>query len=174
VMIQKKIIILTLIFCLVILAASCSPKIAYVNKSVLLTETAISRDARAGIQTKLSEYQLEIKKQEDEILALKRLLEKSKNKEEISVELNEKLSTYEEYVKTVNTAIQELENEIMQPVYSEINKALDAFGKKNGYYMIFSATTSGNILFVDDEADITEKVIQFIDSAPEYSGKEEE
>jgi hypothetical protein len=40
--------------------------------------------------------------------------------------------------------------------------------------MIFSATTAGNILFVDDKADITEKVVQFIDGNPGYEEKGEE
>ena len=42
---------------------SCQQKIAYVDKSVLLSNTNISKQARDGLQTKIEEHQKEMKKQ---------------------------------------------------------------------------------------------------------------
>ena len=86
-----------LLISLIIVLASCSPKIGYVNKTILLSETNISKQAQADIQSKANEYQIEIKKQEDEMLALKRLVEKTENLDTISQELNKKIKRIKEF-----------------------------------------------------------------------------
>lgn len=144
---------------------ACQKRIVYADKTALLTKTTIALNARNEVEAKILEYQLEIQDKEKEIDTLQSLLEKSKDTETINKELEEKISVYEEYIKTANEEIKKLEEEVMKPVYKEINEKLKAFGEKYGYDMILGATTAGNILYVSERVDVTEKVIEFINKS---------
>jgi Skp family chaperone for outer membrane proteins len=61
------------------------------------------------------------------------------------------------------------ETVVMGPIRQEIGAALQEFGKKNGYWMIFDASKLdeiGAFLMIDETADVTKPFIVFFNARP--------
>ncbi len=63
-----------------------------------------------------------------------------------------------------NEKFQTLSNQYTSEVYKRLNNYLKEYGKEKGYHVILGTTGQGNIMFVADEADITDEVISHINS----------
>jgi len=59
-----------------------------------------------------------------------------------------------------------LRSERMQPVYVSLNKQMRRFGEANGYAMIWTATTAGNLAYASDAANITDELLAWMSTNP--------
>jgi outer membrane protein len=120
-----------------------------------------------------------VKGREESLLGKRDSLAKSfQQYQELSANMSTAQREAEETrLQTLNTELQELSNsvraevqrkqaELLQPVYAEVQKAIDDVAKELKLDFVFNKTTSGGdaiILFADDteknKLDITEKVI---------------
>ena len=76
-------------------------------------------------------------------------------------------------VVTVDVRIKiRLKVERANRVVDTINTALDKYGKSHGYHLILGATPSGNILFGNNQADITGEFIEYLDRKDSTSTSE--
>lgn len=151
-----------IIFCIIFYAVS-RPKIGFVDSSGVLSQTVVAQDAFAELQATIAEYENEIAKQEQEITVLRDIYEKTEDKQTIGDELQTRMAAFETYITDVREELAQVEAEIMAPVYEAINTALDDYGKTHGYSLILGATPSGNILFGDNQADLTAEFIEYLD-----------
>jgi outer membrane protein len=138
--------------------------IVYVDNAMLLANADIALQAQEELNNRIEEFQAEIAKKEQEIQVLRNLYEKSGDKATIEQELNARISDYEQYMEAVQESLTQIQAETLNPVFDNINKAIADYGKKRNYYMILGATSSGNLVFGNKKADITEDVIRFINS----------
>lgn len=139
-------------------------KVAYVDNAMLLSRTEMGQTARASLQVKIEEYQNDLTTREQEIQVMYNILEKTEAQEDLRQELEEKVQSYEAFVQEVNQKIREDEEKTLTPVYEEINKAIQEYGRDHRYYMILGATAAGNLVFANNRADITDKLIEYINS----------
>ena len=73
-------------------------------------------------------------------------------KEKDLQDLQQRLATYN---KTAQQDIAQKESELIQPIITEIQKAIDEVGKENGFLYIFD-TATGNVLFMSSQSiDVT-------------------
>ena len=149
--------------------------IGYVDNAQLLNKSAMVQQAQAEIQVKIDEFRQEITKQEQEILLLREVLDKSEDKATIERELDERITAYESYVQEVQNELAQLESEKMTPVFDTINDAIDDFGRKRRYNLILGATASGNVVFGDSRVNITDDLVDYVNGleVPEVPQTEE-
>lgn len=66
------------------------------------------------------------------------------------------------YQRAVQKKSQELQQELMQPVYDQLNADIQRFGEDTGHDIILGTVAGGNILYARDGTDVTEAFLQFI------------
>lgn len=137
-------------------------KIAYVDNSLLISNSQIGIDIQKDLVTKIREFQEEVISRESEISMLKTLQTKDPDNPSINNELSGKIAQYNIYLKEVDKQITAYESSLMTPVYDAINRAVKEYGEKHGYILIHGATDSGNILYGDDKINITDEIITYM------------
>lgn len=82
----------------------------------------------------------------------------------------ERLQRELSYKKTeLESAINKRRDVLVAPISQDIGKAIDEFGKKNGYTAIFDIgklDEAGAVLFVAETADITKEFVTFYNARP--------
>lgn len=144
-------------------------KIAFVESNVLLEEYSESKEAREELNTKIQEWQANITTLQNELEVLNtELIENaegwSQTKRDAHLEtMQEKQQEYGRYNQAVNQKAGELETELMEPVYLTINNRIKAYGKEQGYSIVFGTVQGGNILYGDEAVNITWDFIKYLE-----------
>ena len=119
---------------------------------------------KANVDTLTSELQAAIMKYEKEVGAMT-----AKEKSLTQELLRSKQKQLGEFQQAMNTKAQQEDGQMTTQVITQINAYLKKYGKKKGYRIIFAATDYGNIAYAEDDMDITEEVLEGLNS--EYQGK---
>ena len=59
-----------------------------------------------------------------------------------------------------------LDEERMAPIYAALDERMEAFGQQAGYHLIFAATSSGNLAYTSDAANVTDDLLAWIAQHP--------
>lgn len=138
-----------------------SNEVVYVDTNVLLEQYDGMKVARQQFQLKATQWQANID-------TLKSELEKSIKKYEAErsqmspkeKELNEELintkrQQFVDYQKGIQQKSQQEDYGMTENVLGQVNNFIESYGKKNGYTIILGANNSGNIVYAEDQLDIT-------------------
>ena len=119
---------------------------------------------KSNIDSLVTDWQKELKLYEKERSKF------SKKELELKQELlGNKQQQINNYQQAVQKQIQEEDKKATQTVINDINDYVKEYGKKEGYKIIFGASGSGNIMYADESADLTEEVLVGLNS--EFEGK---
>jgi outer membrane protein len=118
---------------------------------------------QSNVDSLISNWQEELKTYEKERSTMT-------NKElELKQELlSNKQQQIGSYQQAIQKQIQEEEQKASQTIFNDVNDYIKEFGKKNNYKIIFGASGSGNIMYADEGADLTEEVLSGLNK--EYQG----
>lgn len=83
--------------------------------------------------------------------------------------LGNKQQQINNYQQAIQKQIQTEDKKATQTVVNDINDFVKEYGKKKGYKIIFGASGSGNIMYADKSADLTEMVLEGLNA--EFEGK---
>jgi outer membrane protein len=83
--------------------------------------------------------------------------------------LSNKQQQINNYQQAIQKQIQEEDKKSTQTVINDINDFVKEYGKKKGHKIIFGASGSGNIMYADKASDLTETILEGINS--EFEGK---
>jgi outer membrane protein len=75
--------------------------------------------------------------------------------------IKKKQNDYVNYSKAINEKAAELEKELLEPVFTELNNKITDFGKAKGYEIIFGTLAGGNILYGNSATDLTEEFLSY-------------
>ena len=117
-------------------------KLGYVAIQKAVIESAAGKDS-------MSKFQEEIKAIEDTILKEKDFLRRQRD--------------YERQVKDSKSEVQLKEAELTNDILEDLIPAIQEYGKKNGYTIIFEKNER-NILFASETIDLTDKIIAIYDA----------
>ncbi|RMF60083.1 MAG: OmpH family outer membrane protein [Calditrichaeota bacterium] len=170
---EKAIIILTAV--VVVYAAVIStlnfvtnPKIAYVNSAILLEKYPGAITARDSLNAQIERWSQNVKTLEKELEQLNSELitqaekwDKKTLKKKQGV-IKKKRQDYARYSRAVQEKAARLEQELFQPVYTEINAYMKDFGDKEGYEIIFGTLAGGNILYGRDAVNVTDEFLAYV------------
>lgn len=166
-----------LLFILVVYAAGLTtynyittPKIGYIDSSIMMEKFPPAIKAREVFGLKTQAWKENTKTLENEITQLNQeLVEKSgqwskdvitKRQEEIKTKQME----YSRYGNAINKKAQELERELFEPVYAELNSKINEFGEKKGYQIIFGTLSGGSILYGNKTKELTLEFLTYVNA----------
>ena len=110
---------------------------------------------QANVDSLIGDWQEELKTYEKERSSMtKKELEL---KQELLTNRQQQIGNYQQ---AVQKQIQEEDQKATQTVVNDINDFVKEYGKKNNYKIIFGAGGSGNIMYADDDADLTQEVLE--------------
>lgn len=110
---------------------------------------------RANLDTLRSEAEVKIKEYE----ATKSKLS-AKEKQLLEQLIQSKQEQFMNYQQTVQEKTSAADQELSSKVLAKVNDFIRRFGEKHNYKIIMAATQYGNIVYAEDESDITEEVLQ--------------
>ncbi|WP_108803175.1 OmpH family outer membrane protein [Aquimarina sp. Aq107] len=123
-----------------------------------------AKTMKSNVDSLLADWQNELKTYEKERSGL------SKKELELKQQLlGNKQQQINNYQQAVQKQLQEEDKKVTQTVINDINDFVKEYGKKNGYKVIFGATGSGTIMYGEESADLTDKVLEELNA--EFEGK---
>jgi outer membrane protein len=145
-----------------------TPKIGYIESSVMMEKYQGAQKAREEINTKSEEWKKNIQTMETELTQLNQEIVQNVSKwshtilQQKQENMQRKQAEYSRYGREANEKAQQLQNELFTPVYTELNAKLTEFGKAKGYDIIFGTLSGGSILYGDKAVNITEKFLEYV------------
>ncbi len=123
-----------------------------------------AKTLNANVDSLMSDWQNELKSYEKERSKM------SKKELELKQELlGNKQQQINNYQQAIQKQIQEEDKKTTQTVINDINDYVKEYGKKKGYKIIFGASGSGNIMYANEETDLTNDVLEGLNA--EFEGK---
>ncbi len=177
---MKKLPILISILALLIAVASFffnqnASKQVYVDVNKLMEGYSRTKIVRAEFQEKAKTLQSNVDSlvtnwQNELKLYEKERSNYSKKELELKQELlGNKQQQINNYQQAIQKQIQEEDKKASQTVINDINDYVKEYGKKQRHQIIFGASGSGNIMYADEGTDLTQEVLEGLNS--EFEGK---
>jgi outer membrane protein len=147
----------------------------YVDVNKLLDDydrTKVERDTfnkkasamKANVDSLMTGWQNELKVYEKERSGM------SKKELELKQQLlQNKQQQIGNYQQAIQKQIQEEDQKMTQTVINDINDYIKEYGKTHGHRIIFGAQGSGNIMYAQEGADLTDKILEGLNK--QYNGK---
>ncbi|MCK4662306.1 MAG: OmpH family outer membrane protein [Bacteroidales bacterium] len=141
-------------------------KVVYIDNNVIIQKYKGMKNARAEFEKKASVWEANadtlIKEWEQELKNYEKERSKMTTKEkELKEELlRNKQQQIQGYSQAMQKKAADEEQKMTQTVVNEINDYLTEYGKKHNYKFILGATGAGNILYADENFNITEKILE--------------
>ena len=114
-----------------------------------------AKGMQANVDTLITAWQEELKVYEKERSSMSK--KELELKQELLANKQQQIGSYQQ---AIQKQIQEEDQKATQTVINDINDYVKAFGEKNNYRIIFGAGGSGNIMYADEAADLTDEVLE--------------
>lgn len=145
-----------------------SPAIAYVDSAVLMERFEGAVEARRVLQAQLDEWDANVRTLESEAQALQQRLVELQTTGRSAQVLQDSLASKQRdlarYVRATQTQAAEKEQELLEPVYAELNALIQDFSDAKGYDLLLGTVAGGNILYGTRSVDATEALIAYVNN----------
>ena len=149
-------------------AAAADMKLGYIDMQRALNGSDAGKEAKEQLATRVKKYQDEINAKQDELKKLKDELEKqgmllseaartAKEKD-----YQQKLKEIQRFTKDAQDELQGRDEEFTKKIFEGMEKAIQEFGRTNGYTFIFVRNDA--MLFAVESADVTEQVVKMFNA----------
>ena len=142
------------------------PKVAYVDSAVLLERYDRAVVARASLAEQVGEWERNAQTLQQEAEAIgKRMMADGlprSTRDAIADTLNEKQRAFARYVEATSKKAAEREEDLLQPVYTELNARMERYSKERGIDLLLGTMSGGNILYGADGVDVTEDLLDYL------------
>ena len=143
------------------------PKIGYIDSAILMQQYRGAIQASELFNEEKEEWENNIITLETELNELnKEFIEKGTNWDQNTIQekkkkLEDKQKEYYKYRTAIEEKAAKRENELMQPVFDQLNADIADFAKKHNYDIILGTVTGGNILYGTKAKDLTERFLDY-------------
>jgi outer membrane protein len=155
---MKQLRILITYLTLVVIFSACKQdakneeKVVFVDNYKLFEEFEMKKSLDKKIE---KEFAIEKQKLDQMAIAFQNAIPKEKEKLK---------QDYVLYESKFNETFTKVSDEYTKEVYSKLNEFIKEFGKKNNYDIIIGTGGQGNIMYVDTNVNITNKLIKFVNT----------
>ena len=168
--IKRKVLLMSVVLLLsVFLSGSvfAQLKIGYIDSQIILNKLPSAIEAQKKLEEQSNTWAEELQKMGDKIRSLQQQLEQQSlllSEEKKQEKQDEIQQLYLESQRFQNEKFGQQgelylkRNELLQPVFDEINEKIQTVAEENGYDYIFD-TVAGNILYAKEEYDLTKKIL---------------
>jgi outer membrane protein len=80
------------------------------------------------------------------------------------MEFKRKQEVYARFAQSANATAQQLQQELLQPVFTEMRAKIAEFGKAQGYSLILESTEGGTVLYGDKGVDVSDAFVKYAQS----------
>lgn len=166
-MLRKLVFAVIGLFCLSA-SVSAQLKMGYVDSQLILNKLPTAVEAQQKLEEQSNVWAMELQKMGEELRSLQQQLEqqslllsdaKKKEKQDKIQQLYINSQQFQNEKWGENGAFFQKRNELLQPIFDQINKAIKAVGEKEDYDFIFDSV-SGNILHAKEKYDLTTNVLE--------------
>ena len=142
-------------------------KFGYINSAALLEEMPKIKEANSNLETLQKQLQSKGQKMLEEYQLEYEQLNKRYERGEIApkdlpaeeAKLQEKQQAILSYEQDIQKQLQEKQETLYKPILDKVKEAINQVAKEDGYAYIFDTSPGiGVILYMDDSANVTEKV----------------
>src|SRR5690606_34436850 len=123
-----------------------------------------AKSINANVDSLMTDWQNELKNYEKE--RSKMSTKELELKQEL---LGNKQQQINNYQQAIQKQIQEEDKKATQTIVNDINDYVKEYGKKHKYTIILGASGSGNIMYANEDADLTKVVLEGLNT--EFEGK---
>jgi|GEM_PF-1612822 len=92
-------------------------------------------------------------------------------KKQWAMEVGSRENELEQYSHSADEQLKNRQVQLTEKVISEINKAIQDYGKANNYAFVFGTTANGNLIYAEEGDDLTEIILEKLNA--EFSGSDE-
>jgi len=172
---QKAVFLFLLLSMVAMAPANAELSIVFVNSEQILQSYTAVTSVVQTFNRDVAGWNEEATRQKNEIEELQRSLENQslmlsdERRQEKEMEYQRKLNEYEQFVQSVwgpGGLVEQRNEDLLRPIISEVQAQLAKLAQEEGYDYIFDAADN-NILFADPDYDITEKVIEILNTNSE-------
>lgn len=148
------------------------PRLGYIRSGELMAKASIAVAARADIETSQKEAREQIKTLETQLAKAHDVFMQEQanldatSREKRLLSLQEQEAELYRFREAKRKSLTKLEQEKMAPVLSIINSRVADFAKKEGLAMIWGTLAQGNILYGENEWDVTDAAVAFVNETP--------
>jgi outer membrane protein len=141
------------------------PKFAYVNSAMILDRAPGAADISAVLDKERSANMAKVQKMQDSLNAMIAALQKEQPTLPDSVKtkrtkaIQDKQAEYSQRADEMDQQMQARQNDLVQPIMTQIREVLEKLRQEEGYTFIFDVGQNGVIVAADKNLDITERVI---------------
>ncbi len=158
------IVVLSIIFLGGIIPASsvkAAEKIGYINLSRVFDQYRKTMDYDKELEKKGDKKQNDREKKISQIKRFKEELEllSEKGKEKKQKRINKKVKELQDFDLATRTDLRRERDEIVREILEEINKAIEEYGKSEGYFLILNDRV---ILYADGQSDLTDEIVKIL------------
>lgn len=145
------------------------PSFAWVNLSKVIKEFSYKKELESELLNIVEIRKGKIDSLESELKNLSQRVDLKKNKDEVIL-FEAKKTEYFQKKQQFQEDSQALAAKYDEKIYAQLNQYIQDFGKENDYAYVFGAEGSGSLMYAQEEDDVTEAVIKFINN--KYKGLE--
>lgn len=168
---KRTYLLISAVFLLPALIVHGQAKIGYIDSQKILATYAPAVDAEKQLEAENKKWMDSLQKMETDfqtrqeelekqslLLSEEKKKEKTQELQQLALEAqqyqNEKWGEQGEYFK--------LREQLLKPIFDQINVAINVVGEDEGFHFIFDAV-AGNLVFAKEEFDVTDKVLQILE-----------
>ena len=125
------------------------------RKGFVINQTVFEKfEGKKELELRLSQVKLVNQKKLDSLLVL---VKKEKNNKGLA-------DMYDDLLRSSQLQEEDLSARYTSDIWRHINDGIAVFGKDEGYDFIFGASGNGGIMYANEANDITEQVVEFINT----------
>ncbi len=142
-------------------------KIGYIDSQIILNKLPSAVEAQKKLEEQSNAWAEELQKMGDKIRSLQQQLEqqslllseeKKQEKQDEIQQLYLESQRFQDQKFGQQGELYKKRNELLQPVFDQINEKIQAVAEENAYDYIFDAV-AGNILYAKEEYNLTKKIL---------------
>lgn len=145
------------------------PAIGYIDLRKVLVESKVGQKNKAELDKLIKEKESTLTGEESKLQAMQQAFQKDQllmtdaQKKEKQKEFQEKAEAYQKMVNEAKQAVNKKDSEYASKSLAEIKKIIAEVAKQMKLTLVLEASESG-LLYVEDGADLTQKVIEKYDA----------
>lgn len=161
-------------------AAQQSPRsFGYINSEAILQATPEVREAQQALSAEIEGFRAEVQQMAENLDQMiqryeqQQLTLSAEAKETKEQEIRTRQQQYQRRVQELDQLAAQRQSEVVQPIMDRINTVIEQIRMEGNYTIIFDVST-GAIIAADPDLDLTEQVIERLDTTGGSTGDEEQ
>ena len=144
-------------------------KMGYIDSQRILGTFSKAVAAQKKLEAETAQASDELKKMEDDFKAEQERLEQQamllndEKKQQKAQELQDMYIKLQQFSQDKQTELSKRQDELLKPVFDEINTIINKIGEEGGYDFIFNGSISGTLVYAKEQYDLTDKVLAELD-----------